>query len=151
MDIRISANIPEEYIPSGAQRMEMYKKISLIGVPLDMSDVLDEFIDRFGIPPKEVRRLLKISLIRALASRCDMKKVEHRDGALIFFSDKLSLGVWSMVFEKFAMLSIRGTTSPTVQARVKSADEAIDLAMSVLEKYFEIITPGEEDNAKKED
>ena len=151
VDIRISANIPEGYIPSGAQRMEMYKKISLISVPLDMSDVLDEFIDRFGIPPKEVRRLLKISLIRALASSCNIKKVEYRDGALVFSSDKMSLGTWSEVFGHFRALAIRGTTAPTVQARVKSADEAIDLASEVLGKYYEIITLSEEDNAKKEE
>ena len=131
--------------------MEMYKKISLISVPLDMSDVLDEFIDRFGIPPKEVRRLLKISLIRALASSCNIKKVEYRDGTLVFSSDKMSLGTWSEVFGHFRALAIRGTTAPTVQARVKSADEAIDLASEVLGKYYEIITLSEEDNAKKEE
>ncbi len=149
VDIRISANIPESYIPSGAQRMEMYKKISLISVPLDLTDVLDEFIDRFGIPPKEVRRLIKVSLIRALATKCDIKKVEYRDGVLIFISEKPSLAEWSMVTSEFTMLRVRASAVPSVQARVKSEDEAIDLASGVLQKYYEIITPKEgEDDAK---
>ena len=76
IDIRVSANIPESYIPVSSQRMEMYKKISLISEPVDMQDILDEFIDRFGEVPREVLRLLHISLMRALASKCEIKKVE---------------------------------------------------------------------------
>ena len=151
VDIRISANIPDGYIASGAQRMEMYKKISLITLPLDFEDVLDEFIDRFGAPPREVTRLLKISLIRALATKCDIKRVEHRDGLLVFVADKPCLDTWSELFGEFRSLTFRATTSPTVVSRVKTADEAIDLASAVLREYYKIITPKEEeDNAKKD-
>ena len=126
--------------------MEMYKKISLITVPLDLDYVLDEFIDRFGIPPKEVTRLLKISLIRALATKCDIKKVEHRDGQIIFSPERPSLDVWSELIAKYTSLTFRATSTPTVYARVKNADEGIDLACAVLREYFKLITPKEEEN-----
>jgi transcription-repair coupling factor (superfamily II helicase) len=119
-------------------------------VPLDLTDVLDEFIDRFGIPPKEVRRLIKISLIRALATKCDIKKVEYRDGTLTFVSENPSLAEWSLVTSEFTMLRVRASAVPSIQARVKCEDEAIDLASGVLQKYYDIITPKEgEDDAKK--
>ena len=125
----------------------MYKKISLIAEPEDMQDVLDEFIDRFGEPPREVMRLLKVSLIRALSARCGIRRIELRGGLLNFTADKLELSVWSELFGKYKTLSFRSGGSTSIVAKVHSADDAIELSKCVVTDYYAIKSE-DEINAK---
>ena len=74
--MKISAYIPEDYIPAQSGRMEMYKKISLITSPEDGEDILDELIDRYGNPPRPVERLLEVALMKAL---CEERKAYFVD------------------------------------------------------------------------
>jgi transcription-repair coupling factor (superfamily II helicase) len=101
IDLKVSAHIPEEYISSSAQRMEMYKKISLIMTEDDEMDVRDELCDRFGDPPRQVERLLEVALMKALAGRAGIPKIEARDGVIGFHINKVDLALWSEVFAKF--------------------------------------------------
>ncbi len=140
VDIRTDAHIPEKYISVNAHRMEMYKKISLISEVCDMEDISDELFDRFGEPPRETERLLKISLIRALAERSEIPRVEFKANRLSFVLSKADLGVWSEVFLLHKGLSFRTVPAPSVIARAKSTDEAISLAVAVLNDYVKILT-----------
>lgn len=148
VDIKLNANIPEKYIPVSAQRMEMYKKISLISFPEDMDDVLEEFIDRFGEPPSEVMRLLRISLLRSLASKCEIKRVELKGANLSFISDRPDLAIWSELFEKHAGLSFRGTGSPVIIYRIRSGEDAVERALAVMKDYYTLFS---ENKAEKEE
>ena len=143
IDIRVSANIPEYYIPVSSQRMEMYKKISLISEPCDMQDVIDEFIDRFGEPPRETERLVSISLMRALASKCRIKKVELRDGTLTFAVDRPELAIWSELFGKYKGLTFKSVGALSIVYRVKSGEDALKMALSILEDYYSVQCEGE--------
>ena len=101
IDVRVSAHIPESYIPSSAERMEMYKKISLIRTKEDSSDVYDELTDRFGNMPRSVERLLAIALSKALAEESGISLVEERSGALTFVTKSPRLDLWSELFDKY--------------------------------------------------
>lgn len=136
VDIRISASIPESYIHVSSQRMEMYKKISLIRDSEDMQDVLDELIDRFGAPPKQTEALLKISLIRALAESTRISRVEYTGGSLVFYQQKPELGAWSEVFSAIPGLSFRAAAaSPGVVYKVKKGERELDVAIKILSGY----------------
>lgn len=139
IDIRVSANIPEAYIAVSSQRMEMYKKISLIAEPCDMQDVLDEFIDRFGEPPVEVMRLLKISLMRSIATKCEIKRVELNSGILSFVLDKPELSIWSELFERHKGLTFKATGSLNIVCRVKNSDDAVSRAFDILNDYYSVL------------
>ena len=101
IDIKTSAHIPESYIPPSAQRMEMYKKISLILTEEDERDILDELIDRFGEPPRQVERLLSVAFAKAVCQRAGIERVESNDTGLTFITGKPDLAAWSTVFESF--------------------------------------------------
>ena len=58
-DFAVSANIPESYVTSSEQRMDLYRRIALIRTEADADDVLDELIDRFGEPPGSVTSLVR--------------------------------------------------------------------------------------------
>jgi len=147
VDIKISANIPEKYIRVSSQRMEMYKKISLITDKEDMQDILDEFIDRFGEPPRETLALLKISLIRALATKYKISKVEARDAFVIFASEKPSLDLWSEVFGEFKGISFRPYgQSMAIAYKIQGGESALDAALKILDAYGKAANKNEEEN-----
>ena len=148
VDIKVDAHIPEYYISTSAQRMEIYKKISLISGVEDLDDIFDEIIDRFGDPPKEVSRLVRISLIRVLASRCKITKVTYDKGALSFIISEVKLGVWSELFDKYKGLSLRHGANPYVTINVKTVDEAVITATDILTEY-ERIASSEEKNEEE--
>lgn len=145
IDIRLNANIPEFYIQTSSQRMEMYKKISLISEPLDMQDVLDELIDRFGEPPREVIRLLSVSLMRSLASKCEIKRVELKDSTLTFVQEKPDLAIWSELFGIHRGLTFKAVGAPSVVYRVKSGEDATSVALGVLKDYYRVMKETKED------
>ena len=139
VDIRVSANIPDRYISVNAQRMEMYKKISLIRDTGDAQDILDEFIDRFGEPPRETEDLIKISLVRSLASACRICKVEFTN-QIIFHLERMELGIWSELFGKFPQLAFRAALTPSVSYRIMKGERALDAAISVLSEYKALLS-----------
>ena len=125
----------------------MYKKISLITDKEDMQDILDEFIDRFGEPPKETMALLKISLIRALGAKHGMTKIEAKDNNLVFITEKPSLEIWSKIFGLFTGISMRpfGQNMGIVY-RINSKETAVDAALKILTAYAQAVNKNEEEN-----
>ena len=138
IDIRCDASIPESYIASSALRMEMYKKISLILTDKDREDVLDELFDRFGEPPRITLRLLSIALLRALASRARIARVEAENGIVRFIADGYDLAIWSELFATESGLQMTGGTRPCVTFRLPKGKDAPAEAARLLSRYDEI-------------
>jgi len=135
ISIDLSAHIPEKYIPSSAQRMEMYKKISLIETVEDRAELIDEFTDRFGDMPKPTERLLNVALARALASRAHIVRVDARDGKLTLVPEKPRLEVWSEVFAVVKGLAFLGVGSPNVVYRLRAGEDPTEVAARILGIY----------------
>lgn len=68
IELNVDAYISERYIPDSEQRLDIYKKISVIENEQDYEELIDELIDRFGDMPESVNNLLDISLIKQMAS-----------------------------------------------------------------------------------
>lgn len=88
IDIDISANIPEKYIPSLSQRLGMYRRIADIKTTEDKQDVIDELCDRFSDPPKEVLGLIDIALLKGSAQALGIYEIKGvKDEIEFYFSD----------------------------------------------------------------
>ena len=133
VDLKVNANIPEHYISVSAQRMEMYKKISLILTPEDADDVTDEFIDRFGDPPRQTQRLVEVALIKALATDAGIERIECNGGNLTFVTKKPSLPLWSEVFAKYPGMRF-GPTGDRIIYRLTDGDICA-VASAIMKEY----------------
>ncbi len=85
IDISVDAHIPDSYIQSVKNRIMMYKRIAAIETEEDAMDVLDEFIDRFGDPPKSVKGLVDVAQIRHRAAVVDIYEIRQRNDSVIFY------------------------------------------------------------------
>ena len=64
ISLKIDAYIPEDYIPDGKQKIDIYKLFQTIESEADISELQDELIDRFGDYPEEVEHLFTVSKLR---------------------------------------------------------------------------------------
>ena len=86
-DLTVSANLPESYIPSAEQRMDLYRRIARIRTEADADDMVDELIDRYGEPPKAVNNLISVALLRSAAAEAGFTDVSQK-GTVVNFSLK---------------------------------------------------------------
>ncbi len=134
VELTVSAFIPEEYIRSGSQRIEIYKKISHIQNSEDADDIAEELLDRFGDIPNTVCSLIDISYIRALGCRLGIKKI-HQDGKqIIFHPDASDLKPLVLLTESQngKMMIIPGI-SPVVIYNIRKGDNVLPYIRARLE------------------
>ncbi len=87
IDLDISSYIPDEYIESSSQKIEIYQDIALARTEEDLSNVTDEMIDRFGPLPDEVNNLLEIARIKELCKKMYVVKISQRRESIVFHFD----------------------------------------------------------------
>lgn len=85
VDMQVQAHIPESYIESLNQRLEIYRHIADIRSDEDASDVIDELIDRFGEPPASVKGLIDIALLRNMASELGIYEIKQQGETLLLY------------------------------------------------------------------
>ncbi len=127
VELHINAYLPEEYVPGEAQRMEIYKRISLIQTEQDRSDLLDELIDRFGEPDVPVLNLMDVARLRALAAGLGADLVTFAQGALKLrlnpeYSEDPALLYKGMLMTD-SRLSLQGGKRPALLILLKNADD----------------------------
>ena len=88
IDINISSYIPDSYIDSGSQKIEVYQNIALCRTEEDIQNIIDELIDRYGVMPRELENLLEVARIKELARKADIIKVAQRMQSVVFYFDK---------------------------------------------------------------
>lgn len=139
IDFNIDAYIPENYISNSNQRLEAYKKISLIRTNEDMLDVSDELLDRFGPMPDSVASLVNISLLRSIASQAGLSRVEYKNKTIIYYPEKINVQAWSaLAAENNGKLLMSFTQRPYISCRVKNSDWALDVSIKLLKSYLRI-------------
>lgn len=90
VDIQIDAHIPENYIESLAQRLDMYKKIAAVENEEEKMEMIDELIDRYGDPPKSVEGLINASLLRNTAASLGITEIQQRKENMFFYIEQPS-------------------------------------------------------------
>lgn len=101
IDIMADAYIPETYIESSSLRIDAYRKIASIQTEEDSRDVVDEFIDRYGDPPKPVMGLVNIALVRNSAAALGIREITQRGEKAIFYMKSLSPECAPRLYDKY--------------------------------------------------
>ena len=136
-DLTISANLPESYIPSAEQRMDVYRRIAALRTQEESRDLLDELMDRYGDPPKSVLALLDVALLRTAASEVGVCDVTQRGDTLTLsfgaeFPVEAVMRVCTAPKNK-RRLTLRAGTEPKLALRLKSGEDVVQSALDLIE------------------
>lgn len=136
IDLNVSGFIPKRYIEDEEQKIEVYKKIAAVESGEDYSELLDELIDRFGDIPLEVKNLMQISYIKALANKKGIRNITDSNNIItleLVSSDKLSLELiqyLSMEYGKSLVFDL--SNEPSLKYRYKG--EGLEGLKTLIEK-----------------
>ncbi len=134
VELNISAYIPEDYITSSSQRIEIYKKISHIITSADADDIASELLDRFGDIPNTACSLIDISYIRSMGCECGIKKIAQNGNTVTFTPEENDLKkLVGLTTESNGRMFIIPGASPTVVYRIKKGDNVLSYIKKALE------------------
>ncbi len=138
IDLPIDAHIPDEYIESVPQRLQIYRRIADIKTNEDASDVIDELCDRFGDPPESVEGLIKIALLRGKAARHEVYEITMQANRLIFKINQLDMEKISRSAAHFKgrFVVSAGGGKPHIAVKLLNGENRLNLIERVLD-YME--------------
>jgi transcription-repair coupling factor (superfamily II helicase) len=78
IDLQVDAYLPQEYISDGRQKIDMYKRFRAVTSLVELEELQEEIVDRFGEYPLEVDYLFRIAKIKvfAIQERIELIKQE---------------------------------------------------------------------------
>ncbi len=141
VELKIDAYIPESYLSNQNQRIDAYKKISLIETAEDLSDIYDEFLDRYGELPAPVLTLLYVSRLRALGSKAGMQKILANGGNILFYPEKfdaVKMSKMAAVYNGKLLITLSGIPYATLKSKEQKGNKFVKEAIGFLEQYLEI-------------
>ena len=130
-DLAVAANIPESYIASAEQRMDIYRRIALIRAEAEADDLIDELIDRFGDLPPSMNALIQVALLRGEAGRAGIRDISQKSGKLIFVLEDFDMEKISLLYaqpEYKGRLKVEAGSVPRVSLRLLPRSRPLDEA-----------------------
>jgi transcription-repair coupling factor (superfamily II helicase) len=83
IDLPFKAFIPEDYVSDVETRLSLYQKLARVDKEEQIDGLAQEFGDRFGKLPPEVKNLLYALRIKLLAAKAGVESVSTEDGQII--------------------------------------------------------------------
>jgi transcription-repair coupling factor (superfamily II helicase) len=137
--VNTDAYLPESYIPSSAQRMALYKKISHIENARDVEDLYDELCDRYGEPPSPALYLLDASLLRARASASGMTAITQDGNEVRIHPADFDVETWSELADVYrGRLRATLAANPYITLKLRASEDVIGTLCELFEKYLQI-------------
>ena len=137
-NLSVAASIPDRYVPSPEQRMDLYRRIAAIREESDADDLVDELIDRYGEPPRTVNNLISVALLRADAARAGITDIDQRNGCLLLTIPQFDLRQVSLLCgdRKYkGRLLFSAGELPYLSLRLKQGEDALRAARTLVADY----------------
>jgi len=83
IDLPLRAFIPEEYVADLDTRLSLYQHLAKLDRTEQVQEMAQEFSDRFGSPPIEVKNLLYAVKIKILATKAGIESISTEEGQII--------------------------------------------------------------------
>jgi transcription-repair coupling factor (superfamily II helicase) len=85
MEISMTAYIPDDYMPSESERVQMYKRILSADV-VQLAKLKEELIDRCGPLPDPAKMVFDAAFLRLIAQERGLSEVhQETDDILVYF------------------------------------------------------------------
>ena len=135
-DLTVNAHIPDRYVSSPEQRMDLYRRIAAIRSNEDASDLLDEMMDRYGDAPRPVLALLDVALLRAAAAKAGVSDITQKQDVLKFtlavFRPEALVKLCNMTKYKLR-LTIAAGDVPALTLKLKPGEDVLETALTLVE------------------
>ncbi|HEY3330675.1 MAG TPA: transcription-repair coupling factor [Capsulimonadaceae bacterium] len=139
VSLPLDAHIPTKYIPSEAERILIYKKLTAIRKPDHVADVQAELEDRYGDPPRAVWNLLALLRLRLRCKEVGIGAINTEKTRIVFrFSgthlpqDRIRLLARNFLQYDFQPDRVTIIIGDTPQKTLRNVEEMVEAIAKVL-------------------
>ncbi len=138
-DLNVTANVDQEYVSRGEERMDLYRRMAAIRSQEDADDLLDEIIDRYGDPPRGVLNLIDIALLRAQAQQVGIQDIRQKAGDVQFTMTNLNFEAVSAICAdadyKNRVQFVATAKQPTLRLKLSAGVDSLRQSKVFVERY----------------
>ena len=144
-DLNVTANVDQDYVSRGEERMDLYRRMAAIRSQEDADDLLDEIIDRYGEPPKGVLNLIEIALLRANARKIGVQDIKQKGTEILFTLTNLNFEAVSALCAetdcKTRLQFVASAKQPTLRLKLASGVDSLRQAKVFIQRYQQHTNP----------
>ncbi len=137
-DLTVSANLPEDYVPSPGQRMDIYRRIAGLRTREEAQELLDELLDRYGEPPASALALLDVALLRCAAAAAGIRDIrQHGDTVAFTFGGEMPVEAVMRLCTQGRnrrRLTLSAGTEPKLSLRLSGGEDALKSSLELVEQ-----------------
>ena len=140
-DLLVSAYIPQTYMPSDEERMDVYRRIAHVRTEEDADDVIDELVDRYGDIPKSVYMLIRIALLRGEAAAAGIVEITQKKDYMRFKLSDFDMNKISAIYarpEYGSVMKVEAGNDPVIGLRLRQNADVLQTALNFVRTYKEI-------------
>ena len=138
-DLNVTANVDQEYVSRGEERMDLYRRMAAIRTQEDADDLLDEIIDRYGDPPKGVLNLIDIALLRAKAQQVGIQDIRQKAGDVMLTMVELNFEAVSAICAdgdyKNRVQFVASAKQPTLRLKLASGVDSLKQTKIFIDRF----------------
>jgi len=75
LDLPVDAHLPADYVNRDDLRLEAYRRLATVTTAAEVTDIANEWMDRYGPPPEPALTLLAVGRLRAECARTGVREV----------------------------------------------------------------------------
>jgi len=142
IEIPLPALIPEDYVDEIHIRLNLYRRLSMIGSEEELSEFSKEIEERFGPPPEEVQNLINVVRLKNLCKKVEIKRLVLKQKKIELYSQKefqrgfVETLLFTLKDKKGFHLSSVGNTRIVIS--FKDTSKYIETALELLKRFLEI-------------
>jgi transcription-repair coupling factor (superfamily II helicase) len=77
IELQVDAFLPDSYVADKQTKASLYQRLAMVQNEEQLSEMVDELVDRFGTPPREVEHLIEILRIKLVASILKIEQIQQ--------------------------------------------------------------------------
>ncbi|QIO05996.1 transcription-repair coupling factor [Acinetobacter shaoyimingii] len=140
INLHMPARIPDEYLGDVHQRLLFYKRISNTDTLEKLDHIRMELIDRFGVPPQQVKQLFSVHQLRIKAEQLGITKIDmsERGGHVEFSPDTpvQAISIIQMMQKQPTYYRMDGGQRLKVMVMLEENEKRIQFAHQILDELL---------------
>jgi len=136
IDMLVDAHLPHDYVDSEELRLDAYRKLALVTDDDALTELRNEWIDRYGPLPGPAEALLRIGRLRVLCHRLGLTRVFVQDAAVRLAPIRLDA-----VLEERVLTAVPRSTydrgSLTLKLEVPREEGSLEFLLRLLPDLFD--------------
>jgi transcription-repair coupling factor (superfamily II helicase) len=77
IELQVDAFLPDPYVVDSQAKASLYQQLAMVRDEEQLREMVDELVDRFGTPTREVEHLIEIIRIKLLASSLKVEQIQQ--------------------------------------------------------------------------